>query len=146
MATENSVEWPLPDVSSVDKPFWDEVQKGNLVLQKCQDCGRLQFLPRPVCINCFSRNLGWQQSKGTGAVYSFTEVFVPVRPGPRKYVEESGVPILFAAIDLDEGVRAMGEVVECKPDELKIGSRVQVKFEKAPGANFNLPKFRLIKE
>lgn len=144
MAVEKGVHWPLPDVSSVDKPFWDEVQKGNFVLQKCQDCGRLQFLPRPVCINCFSRNLGWQQSEGTGTIYSFTEVFVPVRPGPRKQVEESGVPIVFAAIDLDEGVRAMSEIVDCRPDEVKIGGRVQVKFEKAPGTDFKLPKFHLI--
>jgi hypothetical protein len=146
MATENSIEWPLPDVSSVDKAFWNEVQKGNFILQKCQDCGRLQFLPRPVCINCFSKNLGWQKSKGTGTVYSFTEVFVPVRPGPRQYVEKSGVPILFAAIDLDEGVRALSEIVDCKPDEVQIGSRVQVTFEKATGTDFTLPKFRLIKE
>jgi uncharacterized OB-fold protein len=145
MTTEN-IQWPLPDVANVDKTFWDEAQKGNLVIQKCQDCGRLQFLPRPVCINCFSRNLGWQQSKGTGTIYSFTEVFVPVRPGPRKMVEESGVPIIFAAIDLDDGVRALSEIVNCKPDEVKIGGRVQVKFEKASGSDFNLPKFRLIKE
>jgi uncharacterized OB-fold protein len=146
MATENGITWPLPDVSSVDKPFWDEAQKGNFVLQKCQDCGRLQFLPRPVCVNCFSRNLGWQKSKGVGIVYSFTEVFIPIRPGPRKQVETSGVPIIFAAIDLDEGVRTFSEIVDCKPEEVKIGSRVQLKFEKAPGTDFNLPKFSLIKE
>jgi uncharacterized OB-fold protein len=145
MAADKDIKWPLPDVANIDKTFWEEAQKGNFVLQKCQDCGRLQFLPRPVCISCFSRNLGWQPSKGTGTVYSFTEVFVPVRPGPRKQVEESGVPVLFAAIDLDEGVRALSEIVDCKPDEVKIGSRVQVKLEKAPGSDFNLPRFRLIK-
>ena len=34
-------------------------------------------------------------------------------------------------IDLDEGVRALSEIVDCKPGEVQIGSRVQVKFEKA---------------
>ncbi len=146
MAQERTISWPLPDVASADKTFWDEAQKGNFVLQKCQDCGRLQFLPRPVCINCFSMNLAWQQSKGTGTIYSFTEVFVPVRPAPRKQVEESGIPIIYAAIDLDEGVRTISEIVGCTPGEVKIGGRVQVCFEKAPGTDFNLPKFLLITE
>jgi len=145
MATEDRVAWPLPDIASVDKPFWEEAQKGNFVLQKCQDCGRLQFLPRPVCVNCFSRKLGWQQSEGTGSIYSSTSVYVPVRPAPRKQVEETGVPIIFAAIDLDEGVRVLSEIVDCLPEEVKLGARVKVCFEEAPGTNFKLPKFRLIK-
>jgi len=145
MATEDRVAWPLPDIASVDKPFWEEAQKGNFVLQKCQDCGRLQFLPRPVCVNCFSRKLGWQQSEGTGNIYSFTSVYVPVRPAPRKQVEKTGVPIIFAAIDLDEGVRVLSEIVDCLPEEVKLGARVKVCFEEAPGTNFKLPKFRLIK-
>ncbi len=145
MTTEPGMGWPLPDVANVDRAFWEEVQKGNFVLQKCQDCGRLQFLPRPACINCFSRNLGWQRSEGIGRIYSFTEVYVPVRPAPRKQVEESGIPIIFAAIDLDDGVRALSEIVGSRADEIQIGDRVQVSFEKA-GTDFQLPKFRLVKE
>jgi len=146
MTTENTTAWPLPDVASVDKPFWDEAQKGNFVLQKCQDCGRLQFLPRPVCINCFSRNLGWQPSRGTGTIYTFSEVFVARSPAIMKQVQESGVPVIHAVIDLDEGVRATSEIVGCKPEEVQIGGRVQVCFDKAPGTDFNMPKFRLTKE
>lgn len=145
VAAQEKVAWPLPDVASVDKPFWEEVQQGRFVLQKCQDCSRLQFLPRPVCVNCFSRNLGWQQSSGTGSIYSFTNVYAPVRPAPRKQVEETGVPIVFAAIDLDEGVRVLSEIVGCTPEEVELGARVKVCFEQAPGTNFKLPKFRLIK-
>lgn len=145
MATQENVAWPLPDIASVDKSFWEEAQKGNFVLQKCQDCGRLQFLPRPVCVNCFSRKLGWQESSGTGSIHSFTSVYAPMRPAPRKQVEETGVPIIFAAIVLDEGVRVLSEIVGCMPKEVEIGARVKVCFEDAAGTNFKLPKFRLIK-
>lgn len=145
MAAQEKAAWPLPDIASVDKPFWEEVQKGNFVLQKCQDCGRLQYLPRPVCVNCFSRNLDWQKSGGTGSVYSFTSVYVPVRPAPRQQVEETGVPIIFAAIDLDEEVRVLSEIVGCKPEEVELGARVRVSCEEAPGTDFKLPRFRLVK-
>ena len=145
MATQESASWPLPDVGNVDKPFWEAVQDEKFILQKCRNCGRLQYLPRPVCADCFSMDLDWQESRGIGRIYSFTHVFVPVRPGPRKQVTETGVPIILAAIDLDEGVRAMSEIVECKPEEVRTGLRVQVCFREAKGTDFKLPKFRLVK-
>ncbi|MDB4444483.1 OB-fold domain-containing protein [bacterium] len=144
MTNQGKASWPLPDVANVDKPFWDAVQDEKFLLQKCRECGRLQFLPRPVCVECFSMDLDWQESQGTGRIYSFTHVFAPVRPGPRKQVSETGVPIIFAAIDLDEGVRAMSELVDCKPGEVRTGDRVQVCFREATDTDFKLPKFRLV--
>ena len=145
MDTQEKETWPLPEVTSVDKPFWDAVQNKRLVLQNCLECGRPQYLPRPVCLDCFSLNLDWQESKGNGKIYSFTLVSVPVRPAPRKYVHETGVPIIFASIELDEGVRALSEIVDCKPQDVRIGDRVRVCFREAPGTDFKLPKFRLVK-
>ena len=145
MATQGRPSWPLPDVANVDKPFWDAAQDETFLLQKCRECGRLQFLPRPICVDCFSMDLDWKGSKGTGEIYSFTPVFVPVRPAPRIQVKETGVPIIFAAIDLDEGVRALSEIVDCEPEEVKIGDRVQVCFREAAGTDFKMPKFRLVK-
>ena len=145
MAAQEKAVWPLPDMANTDRPFWEEAQKDKLVLQKCNDCGRLQFLPRPVCINCFSRNLGWQQSSGTGSVYSLTGIAVPRAPASRKQVEETGIPIVYAAIDLDEGVRVISEIIGSKPDEVKLGDRVKVCFQEAPGTDFKLPRFQIVK-
>lgn len=145
MAAQEQAAWPLPDMAITDKPFWDEVQKDKLVLQKCHDCGRLQYLPRPVCVNCFSRNLGWQQSSGTGTIYSLTGIAVPRAPASRKQVEETGIPIIYAAIDLDEGVRVISEIIGSKPEGVKLGDRVKVCFQEAPGTDFKLPRFQIIK-
>jgi uncharacterized OB-fold protein len=145
MAAQEQAAWPLPDMANTDRPFWEEAQKGNLVLQKCHDCGRLQFLPRPVCVNCFSRNLGWQKSDGTGSIYSLTGIAVPRAPASRKQVEETGIPIIYAAIDLDEGVRVISEIIGSKPEEVKLGDRVKVCFEEAPGTDFKLPRFQIVK-
>jgi len=88
-------------------------------------------------------NLGWQESEGIGKIYSYTAVFAPMRSEPRKQVEETGLPVIFAAVDLNEGVRVLSEIVECAPDEIKIGADVRVCFREAPGTSFKLPKFRL---
>ena len=144
MKEKEKASWPLPDVAAVDKPFWDAVQNGNFLLQKCKRCGRLQFLPRPVCLDCFGMDLDWQESEGIGKIYSYTSVFAPMRPAPRRQVDETGVPIIFAAVDLNEGVRVLSEIVDCQPDEIKIGADVRVCFYKAPGTSFKLPKFKLL--
>jgi uncharacterized OB-fold protein len=91
-------------------------------------------------------NLGWQESAGLGTVYSFTPVTMPLHPSASKYMEETGIPFIFAAIDLDEGVRVMSEIIGCKPEEIKLGARVKVSFEEARGTQFKLPKFRLMKK
>jgi uncharacterized protein len=145
MADQVVSKFPVPVITEIDKGYWEGVQKGVLCLQKCLDCNRLQFFPRPLCVYCYSRNLGWQESKGTGTVYSFASILVPQGPAFRENVKNTGLPIIFALIDLDEGVRITSEIVGCKPDEVKLGARVKVTFELVTGTDFKLPKFRLEK-
>jgi uncharacterized OB-fold protein len=136
--------WPLPRVTDVDRQFWDGVQQERLLIQKCQECGRFQFFPRPLCGACLSLRLAWQEASGRGSVYSFTLVRVPRHPVFRKLVEETGQPIVFAEIELAEGVRMLSQIVGCRPEDVRLGARVRVTFEPVPEADFKLPKFRLV--
>jgi uncharacterized OB-fold protein len=127
----------------VDREFWDGVQRETLLIRKCRDCGRRQFFPRPVCVECMSANLDWEESSGRGRVYSFTLVRVPRHPAFRKQVEETGQPVIFAEIELAEGVHMLGQMVGCRPEDVQLGAPVRVAFEPVPGGEFKLPKFRL---
>ena len=138
-----SSRFPVPTIEDRDRAFWMGVQKGILTVQKCQDCGKLQFFPRPVCLDCFSRNLGWHECKGTGRVYSFSIVNVPADPAMRKYVQETKTPFILAIVELDEKVRMLTEIIDCRPDEVKLGAPVRVAFREIPGTDFLLPVFRL---
>lgn len=145
MTAEHTGALPIPNITDEDRLFWEGVQHGKFLIQKCLDCNMLQFYPRFICIRCFGKNLGWQESRGVGTIYSFTPVLLPLHPVLRKKVEETKIPVLFAKIDLDEGVRIISEIVGSKLEDVKIGARVQLVFEEAEGTNFKLPKFRLIK-
>ena len=68
-----------------------------LHFQRCGDCGALLGYPRVLCPACGSRSLEGERSQGAGIVYSATVVHT--REG------EHGVLL----VDLDEGVRVMGE-------------------------------------
>ena len=127
---------PIPKPDEVSKEFWQGCQRYELLLQKCSDCGRFQFYPRPICINCMSPNMEWVRSSGTGTVHSFTAVHQNVTPG---FKEE--VPYVFAIIELEEGVRLSTNIVGCAPEDVYIGMPVEVIFESI-SSEINLPKFR----
>lgn len=136
--------WPLPQVIDVDRAFWEGIQQGRLLIRHCRGCGRRQFFPRPVCAECLSLDLGWEEASGRGTVYAFTLVRVPRHPAVRAAVEATGEPVVFAEIELAEGVRMMGQIVGGRPEAVTLGAPVQVAFETAPGTEFKLPRFRLV--
>src|SRR5437867_13243409 len=89
----------LPKINKVDQPYWQGAAAGKLLLQKCKDCGKLQFFPRVVCVDCFSGNIEWIEAKGTGKIHTFSCVRVPRNPA---FKEE--IPICYINVILDEVV------------------------------------------
>ena len=59
-------------------PFWEGLSEHKFLLQKCQKCGEIFFPPRVFCPECLSENLEHIESKGTGTLYAFTEMYVPM--------------------------------------------------------------------
>ncbi len=127
---------PLPSVNKETSPYWEGCRRGELLIPRCRDCGWYQFYPRAVCGNCLSQNIEWVPSSGRGQVYSYTVIHQNQSPG-----FASEVPYVLAYIELEEGVRMMSNVVNCPPDEVRIGMPVEVLFEPAT-KEITLPKFR----
>ena len=127
---------PLPSPDSDTKDFWEGAKRHELLLQKCSACGSYRFPPSPMCPNCFSMDFKWEKVSGKGEVYTFTIVRVAVRPE-----WASDVPYVLATIKLDEGVRMVSKVVGCKPEDVKIGMKVQVVFDDVT-EQFTIPDFK----
>jgi uncharacterized protein len=123
---------PQPHPVPWDAPFWDGAARGQLLLQQCADCGHRQFYPRPVCVACFSASLGWQESAGTGEVYSWTAVRAPLSPAFKE-----DVPIYLVDVILTEGVRVLARLAGPEPETLQIGDPVTV--ELAPNEPDGVP-------
>jgi uncharacterized OB-fold protein len=56
---------------------------------------------------------------------------------------EEKVPYNVSLVDLDGGPRLISNVIECPPDQVKIGMPVEVVYEDNEG--YTLPKFRPMK-
>jgi uncharacterized OB-fold protein len=138
MLSERVLPAPAPFVLPEVKPFWDGTAEGRLLLPRCDDCETLIWYPRPFCPSCASTRVSWISASGRGSVYSFTvnrrgQADLPA-------YKEAGVYVL-AYVELDEGPRMMTNIVDCDPDSVKIGQRVQVVFHDT-GQGTALPRFR----
>lgn len=128
----------LPQVNAIDQPFWRAAAAGRLVLQRCRECGKLQFFPRPACVGCFSNELEWVESSGRGTVHSYSWVWVPRNPA---FKEET--PICYADIVLEERVLMQSRVVGASTEKVRVGARVKVAFQKTSNPEIRLPVFEL---
>jgi len=104
--------------------YWDACQRHELLIQRCSNCGALQFYPRNLCTGCGSNSLGWVTASGHGKVLSRTIVRRAVSAA---YADD--VPYVIALIKLQEGVVMMSKIVGCEPESVHTGMAVEVKFE-----------------
>lgn len=137
MAVEYKRPLPFPDNDT--KEFWDGAKRHELLVQRCSQCGGYRYPPRPICPKCLSMDFKWEKASGKGEVYTFIIVRVPPRPDWAR----DDLPYVLATIKLEEGVRMISNIVDCKPEDVKIGDKVQVVFDDVT-EQFSLPKFKLV--
>ncbi len=108
--------------------FWREIpQRYNFLGNVCSSCDRVFFPPREACPFCRRKSMGKMKEQylsGHGEVISYTVIHV----GPEDFEEQ--VPYPVAIIQLDEGPRITGQIVDCDPDDVKIGMKVESTFRK----------------
>ncbi|WP_327089755.1 OB-fold domain-containing protein [Nonomuraea sp. NBC_01738] len=114
--------YPLkPAVNQDTGFFWDGVRQGELRIQSCADCGELRHPPGPVCPSCRSANRTHVVASGEGTVYSYVVHHNPPVPGRE-------TPFVVAVVELPEGVRIVGNIVDCPPEEVGIGMSLRATF------------------
>jgi uncharacterized protein len=125
---------PRPAVSDDTRFFWEGVERGELLIQRCGACGRLRHPPRPMCPRCGS--LDWEavRAAGRGRVHSYVVPHHPRLPGfPERYV--------VALVDLEEGTRMVTNLVDVEPEDVRIGMAVELVVTRVDGGP-PLPLFR----
>jgi uncharacterized protein len=114
--------------------FWEGTQAGELRIQTCNACGALRHPPGPACPACGAMDRGHVVASGRGTVFSYVVHRHPPVPGRE-------LPILLVVVDLEEGVRMVGELVETDAEKIEIGMPVVVDFRRIDG-DLTLPVWR----
>lgn len=110
----------LPRYSPEAEPFWDGLRNGEVRIQQCSECNTYQFYPRPLCVSCWSKDIEWKTIDAAGVVYSYTVPGFAPHPSFKERL-----PYIVALVDLDVGVRMMTNIVDCDPDDVRIGMSVE---------------------
>lgn len=129
---------PQPQPNAVTQRFWSSCADGRFEFQHCRNCDHRQFPPRLACTACHGADLDWRQASGGGTIYSFTVVH-------RAPLEafKADVPYVIAIVELEEGVRAMMNLLGTDPATVGIGMPVEISFEATAEGQPPLPQARL---
>lgn len=125
-----------PRPTDVSAPFWAACADHRLIMQGCEDCGKLTFYPVYMCPHCGSSKLEWKELSGRGTIHSVTRVFHPAAP-----VFAGSTPYVVALIQVDEGPFMMSNIVGENAMRARIGDAVNVEFQKV--GDVTLPRYRL---
>jgi len=105
--------------------YWREIpQRYRLEAAKCKNCGFIAFPPRQICPRCHSRSFETIVLPEAGKVVTYTIIRVP----PQPFSDQA--PYAVGIVELDNGVRLTGQIVDCPFEDLKIGQRVKIEFRK----------------
>lgn len=124
-----------PAVTPETAPFWDAAREGRLVVERCDACGAESHPPYGICRSCRSREVSSVEIDGPGEVYSYTV-------NHQKWLPDLEVPFALVWVDFADhpGIRVVGRLRGCEPDEVHIGMAVDVGFEPGPD-DFAVPSF-----
>jgi uncharacterized OB-fold protein len=127
------VERPIPVPCAHDRKYWEAAKEGILLLQRATATGIFQTYPRGHGLDA-GGELEWVESPGRGTIHTFSVVY-------RSFYPALEAPYAVVVVDLDEGVKFMGHLVDCSPDKVAIGLPVELTFRELTD-EISLPCFR----
>ena len=105
---KQEIEYRAPATNWQTRGFWEGCGRGELVLQRCGDCGRRRMPPRPMCPHCQSLRAEWEAVSGNGTIWSFIVPHPPLLPA---YTEVAPFAAILVCLDEDPNLRIGGNLV-----------------------------------
>ena len=68
--TETVLEIPLPQRDALSAPYWDALDAGRHVFQRCRVCANAWLPPRHECPRCLQSNYVWEEAGGAARLIS----------------------------------------------------------------------------
>ena len=117
-------DYPLPDLDDpVMRPFWDGARAGKLMLQREPATGAVHWPPKPLYWEGGGR-LEWFAASGRGRVFSYVVAYEPFLPAFRHLL-----PLVLVLVEVEEGPRLVGYMVNATPEAMTFGMPVRVVFQ-----------------
>ena len=116
--------------------FFKFLKEKKLMATKCRQCGTIHLPPRPICTNCYSKELRWTQLGTKGQLITYTVIHI----APEQF--QKIAPYAYGIIELEKSLRLPGIIKNIELEKLKIGIELEVDFETEPSPNWpQWPKY-----
>ncbi len=107
------------------KAYFDFIGEGRIMGSRCGVCGDVSLPPRPVCKECGSVEMRWEELGGEGEVRAYSVINIPLSR------MEDHSPYAVGVVKLDDGPSVSGLILGVTSgDELSVGSRVEAEYVK----------------
>jgi uncharacterized OB-fold protein len=103
--------------------FFKFLKEKKLMAAKCMQCGTIHLPPRPVCTNCYSKELSWTQLETKGRLVTYTVIYI----APEQF--QKTAPYAYGILELENGLRLPGIIKNIELEKLNVGIKLEVDFE-----------------
>ena len=125
---------PRPAPSPTTEAFWAATADHRFLLQRCRACGAVQFYPKTTCTTCGSVELDGQPASGHATLHTFTVARRATHPA-----FNGAEPYVVAIVELAEGPRVTGNIVDCPVDDVRIGMPLELVWDEPDDDGIRLP-------
>ena len=131
---------PGPEISDIDRRFWEGARDHRLLVQSCGRCGKTQWPPEEICSQCHSVDRQWVAASGRATVFSWTRCWYAVHP-----LLQGRLPYIVVVVKLDDFPALMiGNLLGDAEQAVEIGMPAEVVFEERADGQ-TLVQWRLAK-
>ena len=112
----------LPVITEFEKPFWEGLQNKQLLIQKCHECGNVQFPPSSVCTRCLSDKVEWTVYNDKATLWSkvvFHKIY---------FKQYDDVPYTVGMAKIKGGPIVTGRIAEKHAKTLNLDDPVRIEF------------------
>ncbi len=104
---------------------WREIpRRYRMEAGKCKSCGEIFFPGRLICSKCGAKEFDTIKLSGKGKLATYTII----RVAPEGFADQ--VPYAVGIIELEEGIKVMGQITDCDPETLKTGDQIVSQFRR----------------
>lgn len=132
-----SPDMPRPVPNLDDAAFWEGCAARHLRFQHCADCDAARHPPTPICPNCRSAAVRWEEAPSQAEVYTYTVIHYAAHPAVNVRLPYVAAVVTFPGL---HGVRLVSNITDCEPSGVKIGMPVRLWWDDI-GEGMFVPRF-----
>lgn len=113
----------VPEIDSINEPYWQGLRNGELLFQECSHCGHRWLPARDICPGCLKNEVSWKSASGQAKLKSWVVYHVAYHPS---FADR--LPYNVALVELAEGPRLLTNILGKDP-LLIADASVQLKID-----------------